>query len=251
MDHRNRNDNWPLLIIGILIILAGAWVLLDRLAFGALEPIRIAFDFIQKVAFPLLLVALGVVFIVLAANRDAFKRADGRRLYRSRKNRMVAGVLGGLAEYFGWDPSLTRIAYVILTIVTGFGTGLLAYIIGAIVIPEAPPQAEVIPPAWPTTYTPPPTSPQPPAQPYAPPNPYAPPAQPTPPQPSAPPTAPSVPEIPAPGTPVPPGQAYPPQAEVPAAPPAPATPPVPPVVGAGDEELPQAPDEPTTPPTNA
>jgi phage shock protein PspC (stress-responsive transcriptional regulator) len=42
-----------------------------------------------------------------------------KRLHRSRADRKVAGVLGGIAEYFGFDPSWVRIGYVVLTIVTG------------------------------------------------------------------------------------------------------------------------------------
>jgi phage shock protein PspC (stress-responsive transcriptional regulator) len=188
------------------------------------------------------MVALGVLLILFATRRDMFTRPDGRRLYRSRTHRAITGVLGGVAEYFGWDVALVRILYVIAAFLTGFGPLLLAYIIASIAIPEEPPGATVVPPQWPQadTYTPPPNVPQVPQPPqpyYPPPAPYAPPAPGTPPAPSAPPTAPSVPEIPAPGAPVPPGQSYPPQASAPE-PPAPPEPPVPPV------------DEPTIPPAN-
>ena len=59
-----------------------------------------------------------------------------KRLYRSRKDKMLAGVCGGLAEYFDVDPSLVRLATVLLCLYAG--TGLLVYIIAAIIIPEAP-----------------------------------------------------------------------------------------------------------------
>lgn len=58
------------------------------------------------------------------------------RLYRSRQDRMLAGVCGGLGEYFNIDSSLVRLGLVLL-IVFG-GTGFLAYIIAWIIIPEAP-----------------------------------------------------------------------------------------------------------------
>jgi phage shock protein C len=58
------------------------------------------------------------------------------RLYRSRRDRMVAGVCGGLAQYFGVDPVLVRVAFVALGVASG--VGLLAYIILAIVVPERP-----------------------------------------------------------------------------------------------------------------
>ena len=59
-----------------------------------------------------------------------------KRLYRSKKDKMLAGICGGLAEYFDVDPSLVRLATVLLCVYAG--TGLLVYIIAAIIIPEAP-----------------------------------------------------------------------------------------------------------------
>jgi phage shock protein C len=61
---------------------------------------------------------------------------QGKKLYRSRQDRVIAGVAGGLAEYFEIDSTLVRIIILILAIWGGFG--ILLYIIGAIVIPEAP-----------------------------------------------------------------------------------------------------------------
>ena len=57
-----------------------------------------------------------------------------KRLYKSRENRMVGGVCGGIAEYFNVDPTLVRLAWVVLAAL--FGSGILAYIIAAIIIPE-------------------------------------------------------------------------------------------------------------------
>jgi phage shock protein C len=62
--------------------------------------------------------------------------AGSRRLYRSRRHRMIAGVCGGLAEYFGWDPSLVRLIAVVSILLPG--PQFLAYIIAWIVIPEDP-----------------------------------------------------------------------------------------------------------------
>ena len=57
------------------------------------------------------------------------------RLYRSRRDRMLAGVAGGLAEIWGADPALVRIIWALLVILTG-GIALLIYIVMAIVIPD-------------------------------------------------------------------------------------------------------------------
>ena len=59
-----------------------------------------------------------------------------KKLYRSRKDKMLGGVAGGLAEYFEIDPTLVRIAFVV-TLMLG-GTGMLAYLILWIVVPEEP-----------------------------------------------------------------------------------------------------------------
>ena len=56
-----------------------------------------------------------------------------KRLYRSRDDRMIWGVCGGLAKYFGIDPTLIRIIAVIL--IFADGVGILAYIVMAIVVP--------------------------------------------------------------------------------------------------------------------
>ncbi len=64
-----------------------------------------------------------------------------RRLTRSR-NKMIAGVCGGLAEYFDMDPTLMRVLYVLVSIVSAAFPGVLAYIILMFVMPppDAPPQ---------------------------------------------------------------------------------------------------------------
>lgn len=58
------------------------------------------------------------------------------RLYRSKKDRVLAGISGGLGDYFGLDPVWFRIAFVVLAL-TG-GSGLLIYLVLWLVIPEAP-----------------------------------------------------------------------------------------------------------------
>lgn len=61
-----------------------------------------------------------------------------KRLYRSRSDRMLAGVLGGIAEYVGVDPSLARIVCALVTVFTLGFPGVLLYLIMAIVVPGAP-----------------------------------------------------------------------------------------------------------------
>ncbi|HHX43933.1 MAG TPA: PspC domain-containing protein [Chloroflexi bacterium] len=59
-----------------------------------------------------------------------------RRLYRSRTERMVEGVCGGLAQYLNVDPSLVRLAFVAFSL--AYGSGLLIYLLAAIIIPLEP-----------------------------------------------------------------------------------------------------------------
>lgn len=57
-----------------------------------------------------------------------------KRLTRS-SDRMIAGVCGGIAEYFGWDPTMLRVLYTLATIFTAF-SGIIVYIVLWIIIPE-------------------------------------------------------------------------------------------------------------------
>ncbi|MFL7838842.1 MAG: PspC domain-containing protein [Candidatus Promineifilaceae bacterium] len=58
-----------------------------------------------------------------------------KKLMRS-EDRMVAGVAGGLGDYFGIDPTLVRILFVLLTLLGGGGLGILLYIVLWIIMPE-------------------------------------------------------------------------------------------------------------------
>ena len=58
-----------------------------------------------------------------------------KRLLRSRNDRRLAGVCGGIGEYFGWDPTLVRVAWILLTLLGG--SGILLYLIFWVVMPEA------------------------------------------------------------------------------------------------------------------
>ncbi len=59
-----------------------------------------------------------------------------KRLYKSNKNKMIDGVCGGIAEYFGIDPTLVRLAWVLFCAMGG--SGFVDYILAAIIIPPNP-----------------------------------------------------------------------------------------------------------------
>jgi len=60
---------------------------------------------------------------------------DGRRLTRSR-NKMIAGVCAGIAEYFGWEVTLFRVAYVIVSILSVAFPGIFVYLVLWVVMPK-------------------------------------------------------------------------------------------------------------------
>jgi len=64
------------------------------------------------------------------------KREPVRRLYRSGNDKILGGVCGGIGEYFGLDPVLIRLAWIIFSLI--YGSGVLAYIIAWIIIPRNP-----------------------------------------------------------------------------------------------------------------
>lgn len=60
---------------------------------------------------------------------------DGKRLYRSEQDKMLLGVCGGIGEYLGVDPTLIRLLWAVFAC---SGTGIVAYIVAAIIIPLRP-----------------------------------------------------------------------------------------------------------------
>lgn len=62
--------------------------------------------------------------------------ATPKRLYRSRRHRVIAGVCGGIAEYFGWDPNLVRLAFLASLLIPG--PQAVFYLVAWVVIPDEP-----------------------------------------------------------------------------------------------------------------
>lgn len=63
-----------------------------------------------------------------------------KKLYLSKKDRKIAGVCGGLAEYFEIDSVVVRVLFVFLLVFTGFAPGIVFYILAALIIPKQPNQ---------------------------------------------------------------------------------------------------------------
>ncbi len=132
--------NRPLLL-GVTLVVIGLLLLLN--AFGLL-PVRLEAVWRTVTAFfwPLLLIGLGVLVLLSLRGRGIDwnrLRQMGARLpvRRSRQNRWIAGVCGGLGEYLGVDPMLVRGGWVVLSVFTLAAAGILLYVLAAVMIPEA------------------------------------------------------------------------------------------------------------------
>jgi phage shock protein PspC (stress-responsive transcriptional regulator) len=58
-------------------------------------------------------------------------------LKRSRRNVLIGGVCGGMAEHFGWSPTATRVAYVLISILSVAFPGIIVYLVLWLVLPQA------------------------------------------------------------------------------------------------------------------
>ena len=77
--------------------------------------------------------------IMTDSSVPASTEAETRRLTRSTTDRKIAGVCGGLAEYFNVDPTLVRVIWAILTIIPGcIVLGILAYLVAWFIMPDSP-----------------------------------------------------------------------------------------------------------------
>lgn len=60
------------------------------------------------------------------------------KLYKSDENKVFTGVVGGIGEYLNIDPVVLRLAWVLLTVFTGFAPGIIAYLIATLIVPKKP-----------------------------------------------------------------------------------------------------------------
>lgn len=62
----------------------------------------------------------------------------GQPLMRVRQGKLIAGVCGGIAKWLGWDPTLVRLGYVVLSVLSAGFPGVLIYILLWILMPQEP-----------------------------------------------------------------------------------------------------------------
>ena len=65
-----------------------------------------------------------------------------KKLYKSKKNRVCCGVIGGIGEYFNIDPVILRLFWIVLVIFTALVPGIIAYLIACCIVPEKPKEIE-------------------------------------------------------------------------------------------------------------
>ncbi len=119
--------------VGIAGLIFWIWAIVDCLKSDLNELDKIVWTLVI-VTFNILGVIIYLIFVKTNKEYRGIRMKKGKRLYRSNRNRMIAGVCGGIGEYFGTDPTLIRLGWIILTLMGG--SGLIAYIIAWIVIPE-------------------------------------------------------------------------------------------------------------------
>lgn len=127
---------WMILggVLGIALFALWIWAIVDCLTGDMTAG--------QKLFWVMVVIILNFLgaFIYLLSSRAHGKnmagssRFRGKRLYRS-KDRIIAGVCGGIGEYIDIDPTVVRLIWVVLTLMS-LGTGIIAYAVAWIVMPE-------------------------------------------------------------------------------------------------------------------
>ena len=149
-------DNTGWVILGAVLIIAGFFLGARNL--GIIPwPIGQVWNLFVKARVGIGIVLLGGLLIWWAQSGKGFRAPQrGTKLYRSRSDKWLAGVLGGLAEYFGVDVTMLRLAFLALVILFDIGGLVAVYIVMAIVVPQAPKGVAPAPavPEWPQTSVP-------------------------------------------------------------------------------------------------
>jgi phage shock protein C len=78
------------------------------------------------------------VSVPVRSSDQALKESDLMAMMRSRRNRVIGGVCGGIAESLGWDPTLVRVLYVLVSILSAAFPGILVYLVLWAVMPQSP-----------------------------------------------------------------------------------------------------------------
>ena len=146
MEPNKPARNTILIIIGVVLVLLGVFAIMPSLLGPLWQPIAAVLSFVASLFWPALLIVAGFLIIRMALKSSNKERGadmsvtpqmppQGTRLTRSRRNRMIGGVCGGIAEYLNMDPTIVRIITILLFLIPGISW--LFYIVAWILIPLA------------------------------------------------------------------------------------------------------------------
>lgn len=123
------------LLLVFTLIVFWLWALIDCLTSRLSVPEKIIWT-ILIIVFNIFGALLYVILSKIVGERIMAKKDfKGKKLLRSKSNRVIAGVCGGLGEYLKVDPTIVRLIWVLLTVIS-VGGGIIAYLIAWIIIPE-------------------------------------------------------------------------------------------------------------------
>jgi len=155
----SEHDNSGWIILGAVLIVAGFFLGANNLGLVP-WPLGDAWRWMMKARTGIGVLLVGVLLIVWAqSGRSLSMPRRGGKLMRSRSEKWLAGVLGGLAQYLGTDVTILRLGFIALVVLFDIGGLVFAYIIMAILMPLEPvaglPVPEPAPPAAPEPPAPP------------------------------------------------------------------------------------------------
>jgi phage shock protein PspC (stress-responsive transcriptional regulator) len=137
-DNKNSNNhrNDAALIIGICLVLFGVWKLAEHTLSPWWPHLMTFISQLASYLWPIAIIVAGV-FVIIAVRKGTLSAPSGKRLYRSRTDKKIAGVCGGLATFFSCNVTPIRIIALILLLLSFFSI-IILYVILWIVIPEEP-----------------------------------------------------------------------------------------------------------------
>jgi phage shock protein PspC (stress-responsive transcriptional regulator) len=121
------------IIIGGLLVLLGVWQLAEHFFGEFFDGLWRLIGVIVGVLGSLVVIVIGVL-LVIAARKDKLDRPLGKKFYRSTRNKKIAGICGGIAEYFNLEHATIRILTLILAVISWYVVVPL-YIVLWIVVP--------------------------------------------------------------------------------------------------------------------
>ncbi|MDR2106299.1 MAG: PspC domain-containing protein [Coriobacteriales bacterium] len=113
------DKNRTALIIGTILVFLGLWQLLRHFFGDILSMLWNIIGLVIGVLGALAIMAVGIL-LVIASRKDKLNFPNGKKLYRSTRNRKIAGVCGGIAEYLSIEHATVRIVTLVLAVVAWY-----------------------------------------------------------------------------------------------------------------------------------